>query len=91
MLPVTHGILFTKLQIILYTIIMLLVSLFPYFVMMSGAFYLVSALVLGSIFLWYAFRLYGDDSNSLAMPTFQYSIYYIFLIFLALLIDHFML
>lgn len=91
MLPVTHGILFTKLQIILYTIIMLLVSLFPYFVMMSGVFYLFSALVLGSIFLWYAFRLYVDDSNSLAMPTFQYSIYYIFLIFLALLIDHFML
>ena len=91
MLPVTHGISFTKLQIILYTIIMLLVSLFPFFVMMSGAFYLVSALVLGSIFLWYAFRLYGDDSNSFAMPTFQYSIYYIFLIFLALLIDHFML
>ena len=91
MLPVTHGILFTKLQIILYTIIMLLVSLFPYFVMMSGVFYLFSAFVLGSIFLWYAFRLYGDDSNSLAMPTFQYSIYYIFLIFLALLIDHFML
>ena len=91
MLPVTHGISFTKLQIILYTIIMLLVSLFPYFVMMSGAFYLVSALVLGSIFLWYAFRLYVDDSNSFAMPTFQYSIYYIFLIFLALLIDHFML
>ena len=91
MLPVTHGISFTKLQIILYTIIMLLVSLFPYFVMMSGVFYLFSALVLGSIFLWYAFRLYVDDSNSLAMPTFQYSIYYIFLIFLALLIDHFML
>jgi len=91
MLPVTHCIFFTKLQIILYTIIMLLVSLFPYFVMMSGVFYLFSALVLGSIFLWYAFRLYGDDSNSLAMPTFQYSIYYIFLIFLALLIDHFML
>ena len=91
MLPVTHGILFTKLQIILYTIIMLLVSLFPYFVMMSGVFYLFSALLLGSIFLWYAFRLYGDDSNSLAMPTFQYSIYYIFLIFLALLVDHFML
>ena len=91
MLPVTHGISFTKLQIILYTIVMLLVSLFPYFVMMSGAFYLVSAIVLGSIFLWYAFRLYGDDSNTLAMPTFQYSIYYIFLIFLALLIDHFIL
>ena len=91
MLPVTHGISFTKLQIILYTIIMLLVSLFPYFVMMSGAFYLVSALVLGLIFLWYAFSLYVDDTNSLAMPTFQYSIYYIFLIFLALLIDHFML
>ena len=91
MLPVTHGISFTKLQIILYAIIMLLVSLFPYFVMMSGAFYLVSALVLGLIFLWYAFSLYVDDSNSLAMPTFQYSIYYIFLIFLALLIDHFML
>ena len=72
MLPVTHGISFTKLQIILYTIIMLLVSLFPYFVMMSGAFYLVSALVLGSIFLWYAFRLYVDDSNSLATVSYTH-------------------
>ena len=90
MLPVTHGVQFTKLQIILYTIIMMLVSLFPFVVMMSGVFYLFSALILGIIFLYYSIALYFDEENKFAFPTFVYSIYYIFLIFAALLIDHYL-
>ena len=68
---------------------MILVSIFPFVVMMSGVFYLISALVLGSIFLYYAVALYFDEKNKYAFPTFIYSIYYIFLIFAALLIDHY--
>ena len=90
MLPVTHGVQFTKLQIILYTIILILVSLLPFIVIMSGILYLISALILGAIFLYYAVRLYFDETNALAFPTFVYSIYYIFLIFAALLIDHYL-
>ena len=90
MLPVTHGVQFTKLQIILYTIIMILVSILPFVVMMSGLFYLIAALVLGSIFLYYSFALYFDESDEHAFPTFVYSIYYIFFIFAALLIDHYL-
>ena len=89
MLPVTHGVQFTKLQIILYTIILILVSLLPFVVMMSGILYFISALILGFIFLYYAVRLYFEEENASAFPTFVYSIYYIFLIFAALLIDHF--
>jgi len=88
MLPVTHGVQFTKLQIILYTIILILVSLLPFIVMMSGIFYFTSAIILGAIFLYYSIRLYFDKNNKSAFPTFVYSIYYIFLIFAALLVDH---
>ena len=89
MLPVTHGVAFTKLQIVLYTIILFLVSLFPYIVLMSGTIYLVSALILSSLFLFYSVRLYLSDDDKYAMQTFWFSIYYIFLIFIALIIDHF--
>ena len=89
MLPVTHGVMFTKLQIVLYTIILFIVSLLPYVVLMSGIIYLISALALRSVFLYYSINLYFSDSDEDAMSTFQFSIYYIFLIFLALLIDHF--
>ena len=89
MLPVTHGVVFTKLQIVLYTIILFIVSLLPYVVLMSGIIYLISALALSSVFLYYSIKLYFSDSEEDAMSTFQFSIYYIFLIFLALLIDHF--
>ena len=81
MLPVTHGVQFTKLQIILYTIILILVSLLPFVVLMSGVLYLISSLILGAIFLYYSVRLYFDQDNEYAFPTFVYSIYYIFLIF----------
>ena len=91
MLPVTHGVKFTKLQIVLYTIILILVSLLPFIVLMSGVFYLISALsawsnIYASIPL--GFIVIIDNEN--AFPTFVYSIYYIFLIFAALLIDHYL-
>ena len=89
MMPVTHGVAFTKLQIVLYTIILFIVSVLPYVVLMSGIIYLVSALVLSTIFLYYSVNLFYSDENQDAMNTFQYSIYYIFLIFLALLADHY--
>ena len=89
MLPVTHGVAFTKLQIVLYTIILFLVSLFPHIVLMSGTIYLTSAIILSSLFLFYSIRLYLSDDDKYAMQTFWYSIYYIFLIFIALIVDHF--
>ena len=89
MMPVTHGVAFTKLQIVLYTIILFIVSVLPYVVLMSGLIYLVSALVLSTLFLYYSVNLFYSDDNQDAMNTFQYSIYYIFLIFLALLADHY--
>ena len=90
MLPVTHGVIFTKLQIVLYTIILFIVSVLPYAVLMSGEIYLFSALVLSTVFLYYSVNLYFSKDDEDAMKTFQFSIYYIFLIFLALLIDHFL-
>ena len=89
MLPVTHGVVFTKLQIVLYTIILFIVSILPYVVLMSGMIYLVSAVLLSSAFLYYSIKLYYSSDDKDAMRTFQFSIYYIFLIFLALLLDHF--
>lgn len=90
MLPVTHGVVFTKLQIVLYTIILFIVSILPYVVLMSGEIYFFSALMLSTIFLYYSVNLYFSKDNEDAMRTFNFSIYYIFLIFIALLIDHYL-
>jgi len=90
MLPVTHGVAFTKLQIVLYTIILFIVSILPYIVLMSGFIYLISAIVLSSIFMYYSIKLYFSDDDVVAMKTFNFSIYYIFLIFVALLCDHYL-
>ena len=90
MLPVTHGVAFTKLQIVLYTIILFIVSILPYVVLMSGEIYLVSSVILSSMFLYYSIKLYFSNDDSVAMKTFNFSIYYIFLIFLALLADHYL-
>jgi protoheme IX farnesyltransferase len=89
MLPVTHGIRFTKLQIILYTILLVLVSLLPFIVLMSGNIYLFSALGLGLFYLYSSIKMYLTDDEEYPMTSFKYSIYYIFLIFFALLVDHF--
>lgn len=91
MLPVTHGIAFTKLHILLYTILLLIITVLPYLIGMSGVLYLASALILGGRFLWYAWRLYRADDNKLAMATFWFSIIYLFGLFAALMIDHYVL
>lgn len=90
MLPVTHGVAFTKMQIVLYTIILFIVSILPYIVLMSGIIYLFSAIILSSLFMYYAIKLYLSDDDAIAMNTFNFSIYYIFLIFIALLLDHYL-
>ncbi len=90
MLPVTHGIDYTKKQILLYTILLIVVSILPYLVGMSGLIYLVSALILGGIFLGYAININNRPKDvKIAWNTFTYSINYLMLIFLALLVDHY--
>ena len=90
MLPVTHGVDFTKIQILLYTILLFIVTLMPFLIHMSGLIYLAGAVSLGIGFLYYAIKLYRDDSpNGIAMKTFGYSIFYLSLLFAFLLVDHY--
>ena len=89
MLPVTHGVEFTRLQILLYTILLFVVTLLPYLVGMSGLFYLVGAVLLGAGFLYYAILMRFNHDDRLAMSTFSYSIIYLMLLFAFLLIDHY--
>ena len=89
MLPVTHGVEFTRLQILLYTILLFIVTLLPYLVGMSGLFYLVGAVLLGAGFLYYAILMHFNHDDRLAMRTFSYSIIYLMLLFAFLLIDHY--
>ena len=90
MLPVTHGPRYTRLMIVLYTIALLAVSLLPFAIRMSGFLYLAAALGLGGLFLLYAVQLYRDYSVELARATFKYSITYLALLFMALLVDHYL-
>ncbi|MDD1640714.1 MAG: heme o synthase [Methylococcaceae bacterium] len=90
MLPVTHGPEFTRLQILLYTILLIIVTLLPYLTGMSGLIYLVSAVLLGFGFIYYAVLMMRKKDNKTAMKTFVYSIVYITLLFAALLIDHYL-
>jgi protoheme IX farnesyltransferase len=90
MLPVTHGVPFTRLQILLYTIMLLVVSVLPFAMHMSGPFYLVGALLLGGGFLYYALLLMKGNDESVAMKTFGYSIWYLMAIFALLLVDHYL-
>jgi len=90
MLPVTHGDRFTRLHVLLYTLILVAVSLLPFATRMSDLLYLVSALILGGIFLGYAVRIYVAYSDRLAQGTFRYSIVYLSLLFTALLVDHYL-
>jgi protoheme IX farnesyltransferase len=89
MLPVTHGDKFTRLHVLLYTVILTAVTLMPFVTRMSGAIYLVSALVLDAVFLWYAARIYYAYTDRLARRTFRYSIFYLTALFAALLLDHY--
>ena len=88
MLPVTHGVTYTRWQILFYTVLLLQVSLLPVIFGMSGLFYLGGALVLGSVFLWYAWRLLDPPDEFFAMRVFNYSIVYLMALFAFLLVDH---
>jgi protoheme IX farnesyltransferase len=88
MLPVTHGVTYTRWQILLYTVLLVLVTFLPRALQMSGNFYLGGAIVLGAVFLWYAWRLLDPPDEFFAMKTFQYSIVYLMALFAFLLIDH---
>jgi len=90
MLPVTHGVPFTRLQILLYTVMLIVVSVLPFVFKMSGLFYLSGALLLGGGFLYYAILLMKGDDDSIAMKTFGYSIWYLMAMFTILLIDHYL-
>ncbi len=89
MLPVTHGIAFTKLHIVLYTILLIIVTLMPFIVFMSGTVYLAGAVALGAGFAYYAWKLYSTEGDQFAMKTFGYSIFYLTALFAFLLADHY--
>jgi heme o synthase len=89
MLPVTHGNEFTRLQVLLYTFVLLAATLLPFVFGMSGAIYLVAALALGVGFIAYAWRLWRQYSDALARKTFRFSILHLSLLFAALLLDHY--
>jgi heme o synthase len=89
MLPVTHGDRYTRLHVLLYTVILVAATLLPFATRMSGMIYLVSAVVLGAIFLIYAIRICTAYTDALARRTFRYSIIYLSLLFVALLVDHY--
>ena len=90
MLPVTHGPEFTRLNILLYSILLAAVGLFPYMMGMSGVVYLTASLALNAWFILLAWRLYKDYSDALAKQLFRYSIWYLAYLFAALLIDHYL-
>lgn len=90
MLPVTHGEHVTKIHIIVYTVMLVIVSAFPYFSGMSGLLYLVSAMALGAGFMVWSVKLMVRPGPSTAMDTFKYSIVYLALLFVALVVDHYL-
>jgi protoheme IX farnesyltransferase len=90
MLPVTHGVEFTRLQVLLYTVLLSVVTLLPFIMRMSGLIYLASAVVLDARFLWHAVRLKRSERADLPMRVFWFSIRYLAWLFLALLVDHYL-
>jgi heme o synthase len=90
MLPVTHGVAFTKTQILIYTLLLFVVSLMPVKTQMSGYLYLAGAIWLGATFVYHAWRLYRSEGDVHAMRTFGYSILYLTLLFAFLLADHYL-
>ena len=91
MLPVTHGVGFTALHILLYTIIMFLITLMPFATHMSGPIYLAGAVVLGIIFLYWSIEIMRGKNANAPMKTFQYSITYLLALFIIMLVDHWLL
>ena len=89
MLPVTHGAAFTRLQILLYTILLVIVTTLPYLTGMSGMVYLAGVSVLNAGFMWYALRMMSSKDILLPMHTFAFSITYLMVLFIFLLVDHY--
>jgi len=89
MLPVTHGIHYTKISILLYTFLMIAITYLPFVIRMSGTIYLVGISLLNLIFLYYAVRLYFTSDLKFGLKTFYYSIVYLFALFIVLLVDHY--
>lgn len=90
MLPVTHGVAFTKLHILLYTVIMFLITLLPFATRLSGPLYLLGAVVLGGGFLYWAIELIRGKNPNAPMETFKYSIIYLMSLFVVMLVDHYL-
>jgi len=90
MLPVTHGDEFTRLHLLLYTFLLVATTLLPFATGMSGPFYLGAALILDAAFLGFAFRIWRAYSHALARKTFAYSIFYLAMMFAALMVDHYL-
>jgi len=89
MLPVTHGVAFTRLQILLYTILLLIVSIFPYLIGMSGLLYFGAAVVLGLMFLFHVIKMFNEKNEKQPIKTFVFSINYLMWLFAIMLIDHY--
>ncbi|MFT6328593.1 MAG: protoheme IX farnesyltransferase [Bermanella sp.] len=89
MLPVTHGIDFTKTCVLLYTVLLCLVCVLPYLVDMSGLIYLIGSTILNAGFMYYAIKLKYNPTATTAMDTFKYSIYHLMILFVVLLADHY--
>jgi len=89
MLPVTHGVEYTRWHVLFYTVLLIVVTVLPWLTGLSGLFYLGGALVLGLAFLWYAIRLLNPPSERFAMDVFNYSIVYLMALFAFLLVDHY--
>jgi heme o synthase len=90
MLPVTHGVAFTRLNVLLYTIILSIVTLLPWLTGMSGMVYLTAAIVLNAMFLYYAIALKRSERKDLPMKVFHFSVQYLMWLFVALLVDHYL-
>jgi protoheme IX farnesyltransferase len=90
MLPVTHGALFTRLHVFLYTLLLTAITVLPFVIQMSSWLYLACAMVLNAVFVGYGYRLWRQYSDALARKTFSFSILYLSLLFAALLVDHYM-
>ena len=90
MLPVTHGVAFTRLQILLYTILLLIITLFPYLIGMSGLVYLAAAVVLGAMFMYHVIKMFNEKNEKQPIKTFVFSIQYLMWLFAAMLVDHYL-
>ncbi|MGH8072755.1 MAG: heme o synthase [Lysobacter sp.] len=91
MLPVTHGVEYTRWQILFYTVLLVIVTVLPWIIGMSGNFYLGGALILGLMFIWHAWKLMDPPDELYAMKVFNYSIVYLMALFAFLLVDHWLL